>query len=658
MNKELYDFYIKDRSYREIYRKPFDRNIAKEFSELGLSDEERVIRRFELLCEKEAAHIHSFEKIVMVRTNANIPECFTEEEWADRRAHHFIHENGYVSNLCPNYAKIIKNGLLAEYADANEYGKRAIKAIISVTDRYLKEAKAQNRYDLVEILTQVPRYGARSFREALQFFRIIHFFLWLEGDYHNTTGRFDLYMYPYLKEDIKSGALTREDALELLEDFFISFNKDSDIYTGVQQGDNGQSMVLGGIDTEGNEVFNLLSELCLEASEELKLIDPKINLRVSRDTPMEVFEKCTKLTKAGLGFPQYSNDEVVIPALLRLGYEQDDAINYVVAACWEFIVPGVGNDIANIGAVNFPAVADKTIRQTVRKAKSFREVLLALIENIEEECDSITSKIDNILVAPSPVMDLMRDGKKYNNFGIHGSGIASAADALAAVEKYVFAEKSVSPDRLIAALDSNFESDPELLHMLRYEAPKMGQNNAVVNAIAGFIMDDFANALNGKKNCLGGCYRAGTGTAMYYLWHASELGATADGRMAGEPFGTNFSPNLFAKIDGPISVINSFTSHNMKRVCNGGPLTLEFASSIFNSEESISKVANLLKYFVERDGHQLQLNAVNLETMKEAQKSPELYRNLVVRIWGWSAYFVELDKEFQDHVMQRQEYTV
>ena len=182
MNEKLYDFYIVDRSYRDNYRKTFDRNIAKEFSELGLSDEERVIRRFELLCEREVAHIHDFEMIAMVRTNANIPDCFTEEEWAERRKNHFIHENGYVSNLCPNYAKIIEKGLLATYDEANEYGKRAITAILSVTDRYLEAAKAENREDLVEIFTRVPRYGARSFREALQFFRILHFFLWLEGD--------------------------------------------------------------------------------------------------------------------------------------------------------------------------------------------------------------------------------------------------------------------------------------------------------------------------------------------------------------------------------------------------------------------------------------------------------------------------------------------
>ncbi len=136
-------------------------------------------------------------------------------------------------------------------------------------------------------------------------FRILHFALWLEGNYHNTIGRFDKYMYPYLKADIEKGIYTEETALELLEDFFLSFNKDSDIYVGVQQGDNGQSMMLGGIDEKGNDTFNLLSSLCPKASYNNKMIDPKINLRVSKNTPAERYTEATKLTKAGLGFPQY-----------------------------------------------------------------------------------------------------------------------------------------------------------------------------------------------------------------------------------------------------------------------------------------------------------------------------------------------------------------
>ena len=145
---------------------------------------------------------------------------------------------------------------------------------------------------------------------------------------------------------------------------------------------------------------------------------------------------------------------------------------------------------------------------------------------------------------------------------------------------------------------------------------------------------------------------------MYYLWHANEIGASPDGRKKGEPFGTNFSASLFAKIKGPLSVIQSFTKPDFTENTNGGPLTLEFAASMFKDEESVKKVAALVKAYIDMGGHQLQLNAVNSEMLKAAQECPEEHRQLVVRIWGWSAYFVELDREYQDHVLRRQQYTV
>ena len=145
---------------------------------------------------------------------------------------------------------------------------------------------------------------------------------------------------------------------------------------------------------------------------------------------------------------------------------------------------------------------------------------------------------------------------------------------------------------------------------------------------------------------------------MYYLWHADEIGASPDGRRRGEPFGTNFSVSLVAKVKGPVSVIASMTKPNFSRAINGGPLTLEFHSSLFADEGSTEKVGVLVKRFIELGGHQLQLNAVSLDKLLDAQKHPENYRQLVVRIWGWSAYFVELDREYQDHVIARQVYSI
>ncbi len=657
----LYNYIVNKKHHQ--YRHRVDWNLAEEYSAKGLSPIQRMSDRFRRVCEEEKAVILEGEQIVFLRTVSNLPDIFTEAEWAKIKENHYIHELGYMSNLSPNYYDTISTGLLEKRESADEYGKAAIDNIIMLSDKYLEQAKKQGREDLVEILTRVPRYSARNFREALQFFRIIHYALWLEGNYHNTVGRFDKYMYPYLKSDMEKGIYTEETALELLCDFFLSFNKDSDLYVGVQQGDNGQSMMLGGIDENGNEVYNLLSTLSLKASYNNKLIDPKINLRVSKNTPAERYTEATELTKVGLGFPQYSNDDIVIPALEALGYEHNDAVNYTVAACWEFIIPNVGGDVANIGAMSYPKAVDRAFHNELIKSETFDEFFDSVKKEIFKESKDICDNIKNLWFVPSPFMNVLMDcdiynGGKYNNFGIHGTGIATATDSLAAIKKYVFEEKSITKADYIKAVDENFENDPELLHKLRYEAPKVGNNDDFADSIATELLDTFANSLKGKTNCRGGLYRAGTGSAMFYLRHAEEIGASADGRRKGEPFGTNFSVSLFAKVKGPVSVIASMTKPHFENAINGGPLTLEFDQSVFADADGVEKVGLLVKNFIDRGGHQLQLNTVNVDTMLDAQKHPENHMQLVVRIWGWSAYFVELDKEFQDHVIARQAYTV
>lgn len=663
MNRELYEYII--RKEHHSFRREFSEydGLAEVFRAQKLNPKERMTRRLELLAGLETPVLLPGEKICFLRTVKKIPDCFTQEEWEEIRSSHYIHELGYMSNLSPDYGRVIAGGLLAARETADEYGRRAIDAAIGLVDRYRERALQEKRTELAAVLERVPRYGATSFYEALQFFRILHFFLWLEGNYHNTVGRFDKYMYPYLKADMEKGLYTRETALELVEDFFLSFNKDSDLYPGVQQGDNGQSMVLGGVDEDGREVFNLLSELCLEASGSLMMIDPKINLRVSKNTPLRVYELGSRLTRAGLGFPQYSNDDVVIPGLERLGYETQDARNYTVAACWEFIIPGVGADVANIGALSFPKVIDICLHRDLENCDTFAEFMDKVEAEVQAECDRICEGIRELWFVPSPFMKVLMDsdsydGGKYNNFGLHGTGVATAADSLAAIKCYVYDKRSITKKALTEAVDSDFAIHGEILPMLRYEAPKLGNNEELPDGMCVQLLRMFADSLRGKKNCRGGVYRAGTGSAMYYLWHANEIGASPDGRRRGEPFGTNFSPSLFARMKGPFSVIQSFTKPDFTETVNGGPLTMEFASSMFREEDSVRKVASLVKAYIDMGGHQLQLNAVNTEMLKDAQEHPERHRQLVVRIWGWSAYFVELDREYQEHVLRRQQYTL
>lgn len=582
-----------------------------------------------------------------------------------------------AGNVTPNYGKAINGGLeaiadevrasIAKTTDTDkiEFGKAMLEAVdlfYYIADLYKECAKEKGVTELYDALCNIPRHGATSLYEGVVFFKLITYMFRIGFFTHVTIGRFDQYMYDLYKAD-KARGKTDEELLETLEEFFISLNRDTDLYQGVQQGDNGQSMVLGGIDEEGNQVFNLLSRLSLRASENLLVIDPKINLRVGKDTPMEVYELGSRLTKAGLGFPQYSNDDVVIDALVKLGYDLRDARNYVVAACWEFIIPGVGADVANIGALNFPKVVDTCMHKYLAECDTFDEFMAEIQREIFAECDLLCQGRDNLWFVPSPFMNIVMDcdiydGGKYNNFGFHGTGVATATDSLAVIKKYVFEECSVSAQGLIKAVDSDFADEGELLHKLRYDAPKMGNDIDWVDDIAVNLLDMFGEALRGRNNCRGGVYRAGTGSAMYYLWHAGEIGASPDGRRKGEAFGTNFSASLFADIGGPISVVKSFSKPHFENAINGGPLTLEFHNSMFTDDDCISKVAMLVKSYIAMGGHQLQLNAINPDKLRDAQLHPENHRRLVVRIWGWSAYFVELDREFQDHVLSRQAYVI
>ncbi|MBE6541091.1 MAG: pyruvate formate-lyase [Ruminococcaceae bacterium] len=668
--------YIISREHRKL-REPFmnGADLAEQFSHENLSLIERATRRFELLAKAQTPHIFDGQQIVFMRSTSTHPQILTAEEKAAMKEKYHIHELGEMSNLVPDYERILTRGLLAVREESNEYARREIDALIDLSDRYREEAIRIGRDDVAAVLDVVPRYPATNFREALQFFRIVNFAMRLEGVHHVTCGRFDKYMYPYYKADSEKYSQDELDAL--LRDFFISFNVDSDLYAGMQMGDNGQSLVLGGIDKDGNDIWNALSEACLRASAANKMIDPKINMRVTKDTPAERFTLGSRLTAIGLGFPQYSNDDVVVPGLEMHGYSHEDAVEYGVAACWEFIVPGKGCDVPNIDALSFPLIVDKVLHGGFAGCTSVDQLKSLVRGEIKARCDEIVNGKKELKIVPAPFYSLffdapngdISDGSIYNNYGSHGTGLSTAADSLAVMEKYVLADKTLTADELIEAVDSDFEKHSEILPVLRNEAPKMGcDGGELADEWGVFLLDTFSECLAGRPNDRGGEWRCGTGSAMYYLFHADEIGASPDGRRKGEPLPTNYSPSLFAKTGGPVSVIRSFAKPDLAKTINGGPLTLEFDSSVFRSrsaensgeisEESCEKLGALVKYYMNLGGHQLQLNAVSRDVLLDAQKNPDNYRQLIVRVWGWSGYFVELDKAYQDHVIARCEYTL
>ena len=683
--EEMKKFFIKEKAHHRV-RTPLENKyaLAYKFSAEKISDMERTARRFEYVVKNEKPYLFKNERIAFVRTVSGIPSIYTKEEIKGLKEKYWLHEAGEVSNINVDYTKLLNTGFknkIKELEDhiknnekngdlkAAEYNKiqlRMINAVSELAEKYRELAIKEGNEVVAETLSNVPENPPHNFIEALQMFRIIHYAMWCSGSYHNTIGRFDQYMYPYLKKDIETGQIDYDGALELLEEFFLTFNRDSDLYQGMQQGDNGQSIVLGGLNPDGTDSYNMLSELCLKASLELKLIDPKVNLRVHKNTPHEIYVLGSQLTKQGLGFPQYSNDDVVIPGLIELGYEPKDAYNYALAACWEFIIPGNAMDIPNIAAVSFAEAVEEAAVNMLKKCETYEKFEKEVYKNIKKQADKICKDIKNLYIFPSPFLSLMMDGCtenakdislgcKYNNYGFHGTGIATAIDSLTAIKKYVFEEESISRFEFINALKNDFNGYEMFCSKLRYDTPKFGNDIDEVDEIACKVLEKYSNILKGRKNERGGILRAGTGSAMYYIWHSKDMLASPDGRHKGEGIAANYSPSLFSRCKGPVSIIKSFSKPPLKKVINGGPLTLELHDSVFRTEDSIKKVAYLVQSFMDLGGHQLQLNAVNREQMIDAQKHPENYKNLIVRVWGWSGYFVELDKEYQDHIIKRME---
>ena len=658
----------------------------------GLSWPQRAARLTRRMCEAQTVVIEPGERIVFTRTVRKVPALYSEAELRTLTAGRTLHELGPVSNICADWSLVLSQGLLGRKQTALAARERlaadpesvefldaaieTIDAILALARRYSEHARQTGRQDIADILDRVPARPAATFHEALQSLRLCHSVLWLSGHYHCGLGRLDQYLWPCLKADLECGRLDTAAAEELLAEFSIALNKDSDLYPGIQQGDNGQSLMLGGARRDGSSGVNPLTGMVLRVARAVALIDPKINLRVDRDTDPELLALALELTRIGLGFPQYANDEVVIPGLVAAGYDLEDAREYSVAACWEFLIPGLGMEVVNIGAVSMPAAADKAIREGLAAGESFEGVLARASQNIGAQVGRLARESRKLFLPPAPCYSVFmhgclergRDlshGLKYNNFGIHGAASANAADALAAVKTLVFDEQRIAPARLLRALDTNFTEDEPLRQLLRSEAPKVGSHDDRADALLVTLFDRFADACAAAgDNGRGGRYRPGTGSAMYYVWLARghdgmrepAVGATADGRKAGEFFSSSLAPSPGAPVRGPLSVLQSFGKLNYRRVCNGGPLTMELAESLFAGRDTVEKMALFVRAFVQSGCQQLQLNTLNVDTLLDAQLHPERHRNLVVRVWGWSGYFCELDETYQNQIIGRHIY--
>jgi formate C-acetyltransferase len=303
-----------------------------------------------------------------------------------------------------------------------------------------------------------------------------------------------------------------------------------------------------------------------------------------------------------------------------------------------------------------PAAVDRGIREGLAAGDDLNGILARVRADMDQQVNRLADCYRSLLLPPAPWYSVLMDGclergrdlsegLKYNNFGIHGAGSASAADALAAVDAFVLRETCVDRGALLGAMITGYENDELLRRKLADDAPKVGNNDDHADRMLALLFTMLAEACEAVgDNGRGGAIRPGSGSAV---------GATADGRRRGAYFSANLAPSPGVKVRGPISVLQSFGKLDYRRVYNGGPITMELSDSVFRGPESLRKVAMLVRTFAQIGCQQLQLNTINVEALEDAKRHPERHRNLIVRVWGWSGYFCELEKPYQDHIIAR-----
>ena len=596
-----------------------------------------------------------------------------------------------VENMAPDYAVLLDDGLEKRIEKAwTELQKctpeseeylflesviEMAEDIIKFSIRYADAAEAAGENELAALMIKVPRFPAETLQEALQAVYFYNAMLRLSAHIHIGFGRFDQYILKFYRQDIESGRESKESARELLAEFFLALCRDYDLYHGVQLGDNGQSLMLGGCLRDGSSAENELTILVMEISAELKMIDPKINLRIDRNTSQRCLEAAAELSGCGLGFPQYNNDETVIPGLVKFGYPIEDARDYYVAACWEFVVKK-GRDVPNIAALNMAYAADRAIRNVLKNNMKYEDIFPQMKKIIREIVDSLKAeRVEPLIHVPGPLFSVLEDnciarhadinsgGGDHYHYGMHGSGSSTAADSIAAVKHFVFDTGKVTASELLAALENNFSGFEELQQELKNASCKVGCSDTDADEILKKIFDIFADVLaETEDNGRGGKIRPGTGSAMYYVWFTRDekqkqyLKATADGRGEKEYISASLAPAPGVKASGMLSVLKSYSKIDYSRVCNGGPITMEFDPVCFSSSGARQKMTSLIKAFINSKCQQLQWNVLDADVLRHAQKYPEQHRDLVVRVWGWSGFFVELDKVYQDQIIGRTSY--
>lgn len=569
-----------------------------------------------------------------------------------------------------------REGLTQKQRDFYLSCKIYLEAIIHFIGR-LAAAIAPESEENAKALTAIAEGSPRNIYEAMQLL-IVYFFLheYVAGTRIRTLGRLDVLLYPFYQRDLENGTFTKDEIKEMIKFFFHKF------WAAKVPFD--LPLCLGGIDEDGNEVTNALTYLLVETYNELDIHSPKIHIRVSEQTPADFIKLVLKCIRGGNSSFVFLNDNTVIKSLLGVGVEEKDACNYVPIGCYEPAVWGKEIGCTDSCGVNLAKAVElavtngmdfKSGRQVsiqtgqITTYEEFLSAVKAHITFLAESSMNYVREIEKYYgeVFPDPLMsatydeslkagiDVYEGGARYNNSSCSLYFIGTLVDSVCAVKRLVFEDKRISFPELCEVLKQDWNGNEKLRLIAKSVPEKYGNHNAVADAVTKELTQFCTSLINNQPNSRGGVFKASMFTIDRFVEFGIKTMATSDGRKAGEVLSKNFCASVGMDKNGVTALIGSATAIDHTSLPNGAVLDIMLHPSAVGGEEGLEAFYSLLKTYIAQGGMALHGNVFNPEDLKKAQKDPERYKNLQVRVCGWNAYFVNLSKIEQDCFIKQAE---
>jgi pyruvate formate-lyase/glycerol dehydratase family glycyl radical enzyme len=570
---------------------------------------------------------------------------------------------------------------------AERYSEKAMEKAAAETD----VARKQELLKIAEITKRVTAHAPRNFWEALQAYWFVHIGVISELNTWDSfnPGRLDQHLYPFYKKEIEQGTLNHEFAKELLQCFWVKFNnQDAPPKVGVTLKESGTytdfaNINVGGLKIDGTDGVNEVSYLLLDVIDEMRLLQPSSNIQLSKKSPDRFLRRAVEIIKKGWGQPSVFNADAVIEELIRQGKSIEDARCGGTSGCVEagafgkesYILTGYFNLVKVLEITMYngtdPMTGKKIGIETgdILSFTSFEQLMEAYKKQMHYFID-IKVKGNHIIeklyakLMPSPflsivISDCISKGKDYNAGGarynttyIQGVGIGSVTDCLTSIKYHVFDKNTLSMKELINALECNFEGLSDIRNLFLNKTPKYGNDDPYADDIMLEVFNMYYSEVDGRKNMAGGFYRIDMLPTTCHVYFGSVTGATPDGRLKGVPLSEGISPVQGADREGPTAVIKS--ASKMDHLRTGGTLlNIKFTPALLRDGNGILAVMNLIRTYFRLDGHHIQFNVVDKETLIDAQKNPEKHRNLIVRVAGYSDYFCNLNTDLQNEIIAR-----